>query len=59
MKNPNEKPVEMSKSNDSTTGNLFDYLQYYKLIGKNYSRQTNVTIPQKFKSTQKVEKNIM
>ena len=49
----------MSKSNDSTTGNLFDYLQYYKLIGKNYSRQTNVTIPQKFKSTQKVEKNIM
>ena len=52
----------MSKSNDSTTGNSFDYLQYqnyYKLIGKNYSRQTNVTIPQKFKSTQKLEKNIM
>ena len=43
-----EKLIEMSRNNDNTTENLFDYLshQKYKLIGINLSRQTNTSIPQ-------------
>ena len=42
------KHVEMSRNDDSTTVNLLDYLhhhKYYKLIGIDLSRQTNMTIP--------------
>ena len=44
-----EKLVEMSRKNDYTWGNLLDYLyhqKYYKVIGINLSRQTNLSIPQ-------------
>ena len=44
-----EKLVEMSRKDDYTTGNLLDYLyyqKYYKLIGTDFSRQTNTSIPQ-------------
>ena len=44
-----EKFVEMSRKDDYTTGNLLDYLyhqKYYKLIGTDFSRQTNTSIPQ-------------
>ena len=44
-----EKLVEMSRKDDCTTGNLLDYLyhqKYYKLIGTDFSRQTNTSIPQ-------------
>ena len=44
-----EKPIEMSRDDDYTTGNLLDFSQhqnYYKLIGKDLSRQTNKSIQQ-------------
>ena len=43
-----EKPIEMSRNNDDTTGNLLNYLyhqKYYKLIVLDLSRQTNRNIP--------------
>ena len=43
-----EKPIEMSRNNDDTTGNLLNYLyhqNYYKLIGVDLSRQRNRSIP--------------
>ena len=42
-----EKPVEMSKNNDYTTGNLLDYLyhqKYFKLIGL-FIKIKNAAIP--------------
>ena len=53
-----EKPVEMSRNCDYTTENLLDYLyhqKYYKLIGKNLSRQTNTSVPQQINFVQKLE----
>ena len=44
------KLVEMSRNDDYTTGNLFDYSydqRNYNLIGNGLSRQTNTSIPQK------------
>ena len=44
-----EKPMEMSRNNDYTTGNLLDYLyheNYCKLIDIDLSRQTDTSIPQ-------------
>ena len=44
-----EKLIEMARNNDYTTGDLLDYLyhqNYYKLIGKDLSRQTNTSISQ-------------
>ena len=44
-----EKLIEMSWNNEYTTGNLLDFSyhqNYYKLIGKDLSRQTNTSIPQ-------------
>ena len=41
--------MEMSRNNDYTKGHLLDYLyhqKYYKLIGIDLSRQTNMSIPQ-------------
>ena len=53
-----KKPVEISKSNDYTTGNLLDYLnhqKYYKLIDMRLSRQTNISIPQQINFTGKLD----
>ena len=47
-----EKPIEMSKNDGYTTGNLLNYLyyqKYYKLIGIDLSRQTNTSILQQIK----------
>ena len=42
-----EKLIEMSRNDEYTTGNLFDYYQkYYKVIAIDLSRQTNTSIPQ-------------
>ena len=44
-----EKLIEMARNNDYTTGDLLDYLyhqNYYQLIGKDLSRQTNTSISQ-------------
>ena len=54
-----EKPIEMSRNNDYTTGNLLDYLyhqKYYKLIGTDLSRQTNISITQQTNFVGKLEK---
>ena len=48
----------MSRNDDYTTGNLLDYLyhqKYYKLIGIDLSRQTNMNIPQQINFTGKLE----
>ena len=55
-----EKPIEMSKNDDYTTGNLLNYLhyqKYYKLIGIDLSRQTNTSILQQIKFVGKLEEN--
>ena len=44
-----EKLIEMSRNDDCTKRNLLDYLyhqKYYKLIGTDLSRQTNMNISQ-------------
>ena len=49
----------MSRNDDYTTGNLLDFLYhqyYYKLIGIGLSRETNTSIFQEIKFTEKVEK---
>ena len=54
------KLVEMSRNNDCVTGKLLHYLyhqNYYKLIGIDLSRQTNITIPHQINFTGKLEKN--
>ena len=48
----------MSKNDDYTTGNLLDFSyhkNYYKLIGVDLSRQTNMSIPQQINFTRKLE----
>ena len=43
------KVIEMSKNNDYTTGNLFDFAYFkenYKLIGIDLSKQTKLKDPQ-------------
>ena len=55
-----EKFIKMTRNDDYTTGNLLDYLyhqKYYKLIGIDLSRQTNMSIPQQINSTVKLEEN--
>ena len=50
----------MSRIDDSTTGNLLDFLyhqSYYKLTGLDLSRQTNTSISQKINFTGKLEEN--
>ena len=54
-----EKLVVMSGNDDYTTGNLLDCLyhqKYYKFIGINLSRQTNMSIPQQIDFVEKLEK---
>ena len=48
----------MSRNNDYTTGNILDYLhhqKYYKLIGIDLSRETNISIPQQINFVGKLE----
>ena len=55
-----KKPIEVSRNNDYTTGNLVDYLnhqKHYNLIGINLSGQTNKTIPQQIHFTGKLEED--
>ena len=44
-----EKPIEISRNDDYTIGNLLEYLHhqiYYELVGIDLSRQKNTGIPQ-------------
>ena len=50
----------MSRNDDYTTGNLLDFLyhqNYYKLIRIGLSRQTNTSIFQEIKFTEKVQED--
>ena len=50
----------MSRNGDCKTGNLSDYLyhqKYYKLIGKDLSRQTSTSIPQQINFVGKLEED--
>ena len=50
----------MSQNDDSTIGNLLDYLyhqKYHKLIGKDLSRQTNTSIPKTISFLGKLEED--
>ena len=50
----------MSRSDEYTTGNLLDYLHhqnYYKLIGIDLFRQTNLNIPQQINFVGKLEED--
>ena len=55
-----ETLIEMSRSDDYTTGNLLDYLyhqKYYKPIDIDLSRQTNISVPQQINFLRKLEEN--
>ena len=55
-----EKLIEMSRNDDYTTGNLLDFSyhqNYYKLIGIDLSRQTNMSIPQQINFVGKLEED--
>ena len=55
-----EKLIEMSRSDDYTTGIWLDYLyhqKFYKLIGIDLLRQTNKNILQQINSTGKLEED--
>ena len=55
-----EQLIEMSKNDDYTTGKLLDYLyrqNYYRLIGIDLSRQTNITILQQVNYAGKLEED--
>ena len=50
----------MSRNNDYTIKNLLDYLyhqNYYTLIGIDFPRQTNTSIPQQINFTGKLEED--
>ena len=52
----------MPRNDDYTTGNLLDHLyhqKYYKLVGTDLSRQTNMSIPQKINFVGKLEEVIL
>ena len=55
-----KKLIEMSRNDDYKTGNLLDYLchqKYYKLIGKDLSRQKNTSNPQQIGFVGKLEED--
>ena len=55
-----EERVELSRTNDCTTGNLLDYLyhqNYYKLISIEISRKKNTTISQQINFVGKLEED--
>ena len=50
----------MSRNDDYTTGSLLDYLyhqKYYKIIGRDLSRQINTIIPQQINFLEKLEED--
>ena len=50
----------MSRNDDYTTGNISDspcHQNYYKLIGIDLSRQTNMSIPQQINFTGRLEED--
>ena len=52
--------LKCQKNDDYTTGNLLDYFyhqSYYKLLGIDLSRQTNMDILQQVNFTEKLEEN--
>ena len=56
-KQAHEKLIEMSRSDDYTTGNILDFSYhqyYYKLIGIYLSRQTNTSIPRQINFVEKL-----
>ena len=63
MKNkqePYEKPIEIKRNYDYTTGSLLDYLyhqKYYKLIGIDLCRQNNISMPQQINFVGKLEED--
>ena len=53
-----EEPIEMSRNDSFTRANLVDYLyqqNYYKLIGIDLLRQTNMDISQNISLAWKLE----
>ena len=55
-----ERLVEILRKNNYITGNLLDYLyhqKYYKLIGIDLSRQTNMILPQQINFVGKLEED--
>ena len=53
-----EKLIEMSRNDDSKTGNVLEYLyyqNYYKLIAIDLSRQTNMSITQQINFVGRLE----
>ena len=55
-----EKRIEMSRNNDCTTGNLLDFSyrqNYYRLVGIDLSRQTNINIPEQTNFTGNLDEN--
>ena len=55
-----EKRFEMSINNYYTMGNLLDFLcrqNYYKLIRINFSRQINMSIPQRLNFVERLEED--
>ena len=55
-----EKLAEMSRNDEYATGNLLDHFyhqNYYKVIGIDFSRQTNPCIPQQISFTGKLEED--
>ena len=55
-----EKLVEMSRNDEYATGNSLDYFyhqNYYKVIGIDFSTQTNPSIAQQINFTGKLEED--
>ena len=56
-----EKPVEVPRNDNYTTGNLLDFWyhqNYYILIGMDFTKQRNMSIPQQVNFTGKLKENI-
>ena len=53
-----EKIIEMSRNNDYTAGKLLDFsCHFYKIIGIDLSRQTDISTPQQINFTENLEEN--
>ena len=55
-----EKCIEVSRNDDSVTGNLSDYLyqqKYYKLIAIDLSRKIKTSIPQQINFVEKLKED--
>ena len=55
-----DKCIELSRNDDSVTGNLSDYLyqqKYYKLIAIDFSRKIKTSIPQQINFVEKLKED--